>query len=119
MDQTSNVSTEGTDDEDNIDNSDPQPSPASPQVNINNDHNTGANASPESQETNQEEIMSIRDDLNSNNLDQHCQHKWCKDYISSLEIECQSLREDNIRLKDKLKKVSFDEISLRGNEDKV
>ena len=43
----------------------------------------------------------------------------CKDHILSLEMECRSLRAENLKLKEIIKSVSFDEMTFQDNDDKV
>lgn len=50
---------------------------------------------------------------------QTCNNNECQSYKKSLEDECQALRSENMYLKDKINKISFDEASLCNNDEKV
>ena len=46
-------------------------------------------------------------------------HHQCKTEIESLKMECDALRAENFKLKDMVQSVSFDEMSLKDNDEKV
>lgn len=48
-----------------------------------------------------------------------CNNEQCREYIKSLENECQALRTENIILKDTIKKTSIDQKGLENNDKKV
>ena len=49
----------------------------------------------------------------------HCNSEQCKQYFKALEDECQALRTENIKLKEKHHNVRFDEVSFSQDDEKV
>ena len=50
---------------------------------------------------------------------QHCGGSQCKKFFKTLQDDCQSLREENQLLKERLKSFEVDEESFSGNDEKV
>ena len=65
-----------------------------------------------------DQIPTIPTQQNAESLD--CLNEKCKQKIQNLKDECQALRTENIKLKDKLKKVCFNDLmDFEGDDEKV
>ena len=59
------------------------------------------------------------DNAGEGRVESECTYESCKNKIASLNMECNALREENLRLRESIKSMSLDENSFEHNDEKV